>query len=284
MKFLLDVASRTYRYLRLFGRFFLNQMYLEHDGWNLIFYTGKKPLKEEIEKKQTNIRIIMGRPDLASVIPNIIYGIESGEGLPEKYTARSLDEMKRLVVERSAELEKITTMTATQKIFQLTDYVESLGFCFSEIAEELMLSNAGSNSESTANYADKNSEAEAMMSRLKSSRGMSDLSNSITSQSSFSAKRRQSRSMKLVKRQSTANWESIGETFSRRQSNEVFRPSFKPWIKSQFQENEVKEYDIDVVMSTWAMMYCGGSQPVIDTLSEISMDYHMDLHIDSFSW
>ncbi|KAL7465445.1 hypothetical protein ACHAXS_005802 [Conticribra weissflogii] len=264
--------------------FFLNQMYLEHDGWNLIFYTGKKPLKEEIEKKQTNIRIIMGRPDLASVIPNIIYGIESGEGLPEKYTARSLDEMKRLVVERSAELEKITTMTATQKIFQLTDYVESLGFCFSEIAEELMLSNAGSNSESTANYADKNSEAEAMMSRLKSSRGMSDLSNSITSQSSFSAKRRQSRAMKLVKRQSTANWESIGETFSRRQSNEVFRPSFKPWIKSQFQENEVKEYDIDVVMSTWAMMYCGGSQPVIDTLSEISMDYHMDLHIDSFSW
>ncbi len=90
-------------------------MYLEHSGWNLIFYTRKKLLKEESEKKQTNIKIIKDRPDLASVIPNIMYGTESGNGLPEKYMARSLDKMMRLVVEQSAELEKITTWLQLRK-------------------------------------------------------------------------------------------------------------------------------------------------------------------------
>mmetsp|Transcript_17210 Transcript_17210/g.32305 ORF Transcript_17210/g.32305 Transcript_17210/m.32305 type:complete len:338 (+) Transcript_17210:752-1765(+) len=64
--------------------FFLEKMYLEHDGWNLIFYTGKKPLNSQVDKLNTNIKVIRGRPNLASIIPNVIYGIESKEGLPEK--------------------------------------------------------------------------------------------------------------------------------------------------------------------------------------------------------
>jgi hypothetical protein len=42
-------------------RFFLEQMYLEHDGWNLIFYTGKTPLSSAIESARTNIRVISRR-------------------------------------------------------------------------------------------------------------------------------------------------------------------------------------------------------------------------------
>jgi hypothetical protein len=42
-------------------RFFLEQMYLEHDGWNLIFYTGKTPLTSAIENANTNVRVIYGR-------------------------------------------------------------------------------------------------------------------------------------------------------------------------------------------------------------------------------
>ena len=64
-------------------RFFLEHLYLDHDGWNLIFYTGKTPLPssiEEIDLKGANVRIVKGRPDFSSVVPNVIYGIESKEG------------------------------------------------------------------------------------------------------------------------------------------------------------------------------------------------------------
>ena len=40
----------------------------------------------------------------------------------------------------------------------------------------------------------------------------------------------------------------------------------------------------DDVMSTWGMMYCGGSKDVMSALRGISIDYNIDLHIDSFAW
>ena len=65
--------------------FFLEHLYLDHDGWNLIVRTGKAPLNPALEELNTNIHIIKSRPDLCITIPNIIYGIESGRGIPENY-------------------------------------------------------------------------------------------------------------------------------------------------------------------------------------------------------
>jgi predicted ferric reductase len=71
--------------------FFLRHLYLDHDGWNLIFYTGKEELQENADIfTNTNVCIILGRPKLAKLIPNIIYGIESGWGLPEHHMAQTL--------------------------------------------------------------------------------------------------------------------------------------------------------------------------------------------------
>ena len=33
-------------------------------------------------------------------------------------------------------------------------------------------------------------------------------------------------------------------------------------------------------MSTWGMMYCGGSKEVMSALRGISIDYNIDVHID----
>jgi hypothetical protein len=70
--------------------FFLRRLRLDNKGWNLIFYgtrTGKEPLDDEHMEifSNTNICINKGRPKLPQLIPNIIYGIESGKGLPERY-------------------------------------------------------------------------------------------------------------------------------------------------------------------------------------------------------
>ncbi|KAL7529340.1 hypothetical protein ACHAXR_006228, partial [Thalassiosira sp. AJA248-18] len=119
--------------------FFLEHMYLDHDGWNLIFYTGKAPHTSSIENVNANIRVMRGRPQLSSLIPNVIYGCESESS------------------------------------------------------------------------------------------------------------------------------------------------TFSLWEESEEQNLCVKQLN-DNAMSSWGMMYCGGSKGVISSLREVSIDYKIDLHIDSFAW
>ena len=119
--------------------FFLEHLYLDHDGWNLIFYTGAAPLKPSMERGNANIRVIKGRPNLPSLIPNVIYG------------------------------------------------------------------------------------------------------------------------------------------------NESRRASFRLWEESEEQQVLVKKLDYRAIAS-WGIMYCGGSKGVIKTLQGISIDYNIDLHVDSFAW
>ena len=63
----------------------MDHLYLNNDvGWILIFYTGKERLSPAIENHLTATTILIKRrPDLHSLVPNIIYGIESGVGVPE---------------------------------------------------------------------------------------------------------------------------------------------------------------------------------------------------------
>jgi len=132
--------------------FFLKHMYLNHDGWNLIFYTGKTPLPKSIQEEllgssssngnnngERNVKLVHGRPQLHHLIPNIIYGNESDS------------------------------------------------------------------------------------------------------------------------------------------------PSFRLWEESEEQTRVVKGLE-DHVLASWGMMYCGGSPDVLSALREISMEFHVDLHVDSFAW
>ncbi|KAL7535065.1 hypothetical protein ACHAXR_006247 [Thalassiosira sp. AJA248-18] len=119
--------------------FFLEHLYLDHDGWNLIFYTGKEPLASDIEESNPNVRVINGRPQLSSLIPNIVYG------------------------------------------------------------------------------------------------------------------------------------------------NEIQDKSFRLYEENEVQNMCVKRLDNNV-MASWGTMYCGGSKQVISALEEVSNDYNIDLHIDSFAW
>eukprot|EP00873_Tetraselmis_striata_P026370 jgi/Tetstr1/446634/TSEL_034157.t1 len=79
--------------------FFLEQFDLDNHAWNLIFYTGKEPINPALEELHTNVRIIKQRPNLFSVIPNIIYGIESKKGLPEEYLKMENPKMSAIKAE-----------------------------------------------------------------------------------------------------------------------------------------------------------------------------------------
>lgn len=280
------------------------------------------------------------------MIPNVIYGIESKEGLPEKYTERSKDEVKKLLTERMRmlDLEKDPSVRATDKVDNLRDYGEALGFSLHMLIEEIQSSCAmksfseydpqSSGAEKDANnimkqlksstlmdsfseYDPKSSSAEKdatnLLNNLKSSMIyarkhssqpaevalINGLKSSLKLKSSMRYSRKnttQSADVSLrslletdediwespTRRTSMKQWATVRKVVDERDAT-VLAPTFRPWKENESQERCAKRLDYQI-MSTWGILYCGGSKPVISALSEISIDYNIDLHIDSFAW
>jgi len=287
-------------------------MYLEHDGWNLIFYTGKTPLISSIESSNTNIKVIKGRPDLASVIPNIIYGIESKEGLPEKYTESSKYEMKQIFIKRVTKLDIDSSVSTIEKVSKLREYGKDLGFSLQEMIDEI---NKSCEAYGTAKalksslmmtYAEldqydlespaSDDNAEDFLSELRSSttrapdiqydQQYSSRSNDGTlsfGDSPVDIEQDISRPH-FQRGGSLKRWTTMRNVMDERDFNSLLTPAFHPWKEDKEQEKLVKRLDNNDVMSTWGIMYCGGSKPVISALREVSIAYSIDLHIDSFAW
>lgn len=69
----------------------MDHLYLNKMGWVLLFYTGMERLSPAIESHLTATTILIKRrPDLFQLVPNIIYGIESGIGVPESLKTSGL--------------------------------------------------------------------------------------------------------------------------------------------------------------------------------------------------
>lgn len=337
--------------------FFLKHMYLDHDGWNLIYYTGNQPICADLENTHTNIRIIRGRPKLSSVIPNVVYGIESKEGLPEGYTEMSKAGAKKRLLERMVELDADSSLRAEAKVTQLREYGEVLGFSLHELMNEISRTSWQSFNTHHATTAEK--EATQVLKNLRASMeknsewyedgddpeptstesnrrdflkelvvghstgALSAASLENTEQATpkrphkppgrrrFTTegwsmrdlmKGRSSRALSAEspedteqaapkrpcvppggRRISMERWTVMRNVVDTRDSNLLLTPAFNPWEEDAAQEMCVKKLN-DHVMSTWGIMYCGGSKPVISDLREISIDYNMDLHVDSFAW
>jgi len=177
--------------------FFLRHLYLDHTGWNLIFYTGKEPLPEDSVEifTNSNVIIILGRPRLRQLIPSIIYGMESGQGNPEDYIPE---------VTQDANLRE-----------DLGDYLED------DVDE------------------------------------------------------------KALEAQIEANMNNPTQPDGKQG---VDRIDFKPWNSHPEAHEYVKNLSHEEILSSWAMMYCGGAQAVLEDLEAISAIYGIDVHIESFGW
>ncbi|KAL3806640.1 hypothetical protein ACHAXA_001896 [Cyclostephanos tholiformis] len=242
--------------------FFLEQMYLEHDGWNLIFYTGKKSLTSPIKSANTNVQVIYERPNLSSIIPNIIYGIETNIGLPEKYTKRSKDEMKKLFTERTLELDADESLTSTEKYAKVCQLVMDLGFSMDELIDEIY----------QAIWDGFSGNGQSVTAELQANMTTSPLS----SRADTEPEHAQGMFSQMC-------WARMRKVVNEGDSNSLLKPSFHPGRKNEVQEYFVKKLDANI-KKTWGIFYCGGSKGVISDLRVISMDYNVDLHIDSFAW
>lgn len=111
-------------------------------GWNLVFYTGKDPLyigdtNEVVTKSGALVHIIRARPKLQDLIPNIMYSIESGEFVPEAFLSELKVEAIVKVKAKLAELDK-TSLTSREKMAELINFSNNLGFLFTDIMSEIV--------------------------------------------------------------------------------------------------------------------------------------------------
>ena len=215
-------------------------------------------------------------------------------------------------MQRCSELDEDHTIKASEKISMLAQYGDSLGFSLAGIMEDIDVENGSS--KGTDNRSDdhrgvsaKETEAQETLNKLRQSFRVSSgdtLGRRFSSSNRLSLSRRFSSSSRLsesdrsgkgssppskkpqLQKRISVNarhWNSVIDGFGKRDSGEMMRPAFQPWDKNESQERCVKRLDNNI-LATWGVMYCGGSKPVIASLRELSQEYNIDLHIDSFKW
>jgi ferric-chelate reductase len=211
-------------------RFFLQHLYLDHQGWNLIFYTGSKKLPGIVidSVADTNVCIIEGRPKLQEVIPNIIYGIESGLGLPERYSPETKMVASEMLAERFQARQIDEGLDGRHNVAEdLACYASELGFRLSTDA--------------------------------------------ISTQFSF------------------ANRSDLDATaYSGHTSSDAISGhlglGFRPWDLHEGARRYVQNLDRNLVLPTYGILYCGGSKAVEKDLKNISDEFGISLHVESFAW
>lgn len=317
--------------------FFLEHLYLDHDGWNLLFYTGARALVPSLEELNTNVRVIKGRPNLKAVIPNIVYGIESREGLPETYTPSEMAKMRVLLSDRMRELDEIGELTNKEKLAELVAFAKSHGFLFTELLNDMETQNM------SRRHLSVKQEDDVISDLLSESNHQPELTIGYGSEGDFPSRpshngrrddlhattvlhqireygehevvRQQSRDFSLSqpptlfeesvssfrRRGSYASESSVASNVSnkrrlswirqsllrdpsKRLRTKVITSSFKPWEKNKTAGNYVKQLDPDTILSTWGILYCGGSKPVQNVLKQISVEYQVSLNMESFAW
>jgi predicted ferric reductase len=293
-------------------QFFLEHAYLHNRGWNLVFYTGRQPLLSSLidDIRSTNVCIIHSRPKLDQVIPNIVYGLESGEGLPKRYLPDQKKATVELLRERLNELDCDSEMTHKEKICNLAQYAQQLGYIFHDLMHHLddindnLQFKDGSSSTEPDWASDEELDPE---SGLLAADQFEDEDDSAVESIDETALLQLRKYMfnRLPPNQCTINRRgligyrtrrpSLGSVDEVQQQKSVSKLQwnglmddmtlkFKPWEEHLAAASYVQNLDPQMVKSTWGIMYCGGKKRLLKSLKKVSKEIGIKLHSESFEW
>ncbi len=213
----------------------------------------------------------------------MIYGIESNKGLPENYTVRSKNEMKKHLTTLIRELDVDTSMTASEKVAKIRAYGQDLGVALPEVVEEIHHTLDEIHHSRKKPFSAKDlSSPTSILSNIERSRRCNLM---VDQPYAFSRVDGEQAGgiVSPTQRRSAVQWCTMRQVIDKSDPNSLLKPAFRPWKKNVQQENFVKNLDKSI-MSTWGIFFCGGSDGVVSDLRGISFDYNIDLHIDSFAW
>ena len=195
---------------------------------------------------------------------------------------RSKDEMKKLLTERTHELDADESLSYAEKYAKVCQLGMDLGFSMHELIAEIhhALSEdfSGNGQSSTVELQANTTTSPLSLIQAHCRRR----SSKIAAEDSISS-RADAEPEHAIGVFSQMCWASMRKVVNERGSNALLKPSFHPWRKNEVQESFVKKLDANI-KKTWGIFYCGGSEGVISDLRGISMDYNVDLHIDSYAW
>jgi Ferric reductase NAD binding domain/FAD-binding domain len=246
-------------------QFFLQHLYLDHQGWNLIFYTGKEEIRDatiHARTTNTNVCIIQCRPKLNEVIPNIIYGIESGLGLPERYSPDTKLVASEMIAQRyHRRASQQATMASSAGSNNLLHLAEDVACYASELGFHL-----------PTEKVDAMSQGFALDHRIDNDDDFDDNDQdhcAIQQPFSSSSKHHGTIDASARTTDTIMSYLAVG---------------FRPWDRHDDAKAYVKSLDRNLILPTWGMLYCGGAKVVETELKKISDEFHIGLHVESFAW
>ena len=251
------------------------------DGYVLIYYTGKERKLIIRNSLPSNVLIFNGRPDLERTISGIVHAIASGEGLPEEMS-------KKVVTQTPAELRSKLLLEKALSIYsldQLYDYTVKASNYYNETGEELvdqvnyqgvlstmrhLLGEDAARVEKriTENFERVDSDNDCLMDHSQF-KLFFDLM--LMTDGNKEAKSIENVRSGLKKMSTCRNIFESGRGVGNTQ-------------KDEFGIMKYLHGDGKFQSKTWSMLYCGGSQPVLDSLKTYKKKYGIELSVEKFDW
>ena len=268
------------------AEWFLDSIQFDDDSWNIIFYTGKRELVLG-RKLPANVLILKGRPNLEKTIISIIQAVEHGVPLPaddddddegsDHLGDEFAQEMKRLLLTYNKhELwdivlgyenlqDKSATEVTLESITMMTTRLFKNPEKFSDdvLSEKFELLDTSKDSHLSYN------EFKVYLDSLSDTftKGSQGVPSARKSKSEF---KEYLKDVALSKRAAKNDVIELADIeTSRLTLDSVQLPQVSEGITTQ---------------SHWAMAYCGGVQPIVDQLKEISENHGISLDIEKFDW
>jgi len=221
-----------------------------------IFYTGKDPLSPLLyleEARAGNVKLNIGRPVLDTLIPSIIYAVENGDDMAaavDHHGIRKNRDVMHHIIEKVTELEE-AGVAEDIILLAISDIANQNGLQLRPLIDQVK---ANMGEEYLSHEADLPNKG-ILISVKAIQAGLSEQGGGFDAKSSLR------RSSLLHK----STWRSIK-------------------LDNEEAKAFVKGLDYRQVLSTWGMLFCGGSKGIEDTLVSISNEYDIKLNSESFEW
>jgi len=276
--------------------FFLSSVEFDDDAYTTIYYTGKRKLCIDALDLPPTVLVFEKRPNLETAIRGVIHAIETGAGLPEAVVSAAKTVKRRAALEaRSLRAgqdtdDPVVKATAAMRRALHSDDVDGVMALFRGVSGGIRHWEQGASASAAGGGLD--AAGLAQVCRTQGFDLTSDEAAAVVA--AYDVDGDGHISLDELRRKLEA------EASSRRELEETTTPAGRRSSKETIErahelfDASATEHDIsknaffrDVPrgrLADWEILYCGGAQRVVETLSAFAADHHITFRKEKFDW
>jgi hypothetical protein len=276
---------------------FLENVSFPDKGYGLIYYTGKRSLVFE-KDPPANMFIYKGRPNLAEAISGIIVSVASGEGPPESTNERlATTPNSKTAPEMRAKLllEKAMSIFTTDQLFShalevsneffkamgLEIRTDSVDYCgVRSLMEKLLKENFRFMEDELTEHYELCSSREGLLDQFQFKALLHRMAKSAEENGVSLISERRHYPSKLadeVPQMPGPKFRALPSSAEKRVDSFLCQVAD---VRNRLEGLK----DGKFAAKYWSMLYCGGSQPVLDQLKEYKRKHRIALSVEKFDW